>query len=108
MSRVSNLKNHEIGKKEGIYPSRSVRGNLLSEEVFETVDIVKMDGLAMGIFNGGASQIVISVITSNNDVDESMPITLAPNESYQGCFFNSVAVSGSTGHLDATTFYMVV
>lgn len=107
MSKVENLKKYQIGNKEGIYPSRAIAANSLSAEVFETVDIVKMDGLAIGIYNSGASQITINIIPSANNVTKPMPVTLAPSESYQGCFFNSVAVLGSVGHLDSTTFYMV-
>jgi len=106
MAIVQNLKGYEVGNKEGIYPTRAVRGDLLSAETQGSTSIVKMGSLCIGLYNGGTSEITIMVIPSSNDVTESMPVKLAPAESWQGAFFNAVAVVGSTGHLDATTFYM--
>ena len=106
MARIANLKNHAIGDKQGIYPSWSTSGDQITPETVDSVDVIRMAGLGIGIMNSGTSQVTLNVILAGNDASVVLPVVLAPNESWQGGFFNAVAVSGSTGYDSSTTHYL--
>jgi hypothetical protein len=106
MATVRNKAGHEVGNKEGIYPTRSDKGSDLVEEVVDTVNIVQMGGLGLGILNGGATEITLDVILVGDHSTNPIPIVIPAYTQWSGGFFNAVSADGSTGQLFASTRYL--
>ena len=106
MATVRNSAGNEVGDKKGIFPTSSIKGSLLSSESVDGESVVRMNGLGIGIYNAGSTDIILSVVLVGNDATNAIPFTIAGGELWQGGFFNAVAVAGSTGHLDSTTHYL--
>jgi hypothetical protein len=106
MATVRNTAGHEVGNKEGIYPTSSDVGADLVAEVIDAVNVVQMGGLGLGILNSGLSDITIAVILVKDDATKYIPVLIPASTQWSGGFFNAVSVAGSTGHLSETTHYL--
>lgn len=102
MATVENAKKLQVGNKRGIYPTRSLSG----DQLIVSGGVLIMDGLGVGVYNSGATDIVLNIVLFENDSTNAIEVTVPSKSDWRGGFFNGVVVSGSTGHDSATTHYL--
>lgn len=106
MARVKNTSGTPVGAGVDPYGSRMLGGSTYTPEDEQGVSIFRMGRVAIGIRNAGATDITVVVVPIDNDIAETVTITVPANARWSDCRFNAIVVAGSTGHDSATTYYI--